>query len=99
MIVNLNDAMHLISIQYDFDEIGNQIEVEKETFVYCGQSSITQSEFYKSRELDLKIQYCFVINAFDYNGQAYARYNGKKYSIVRTYTKSNDLMEVYLAEY
>lgn len=99
MIVNFNESMQLISVKYDYDEIGNQIEVETEKTVFCGKSNITQSEFYRSKELDLKIQYCMMINSFDYDGQAYARYNGVKYKILRTYTKSNDLMEVYLAEY
>lgn len=94
----MNDIIYLISVLTTADGIGNQNETFEERITYCELANITQSEFYNARQYDLKIKYCVKVNTFDYNGEVYAKYRNKKYTIVRTYAKG-DMMELYLAEY
>ena len=91
------NVVYLINATVDYDEIGNTLEKEEKRKVYCELKSISQNEFYKSRESKLEVKYCFKMNSFDYLNERFIEYKGNRYKVVRTYTNS-DMVEVYVSD-
>lgn len=89
------DILILISQEIDIDEYGNEEATETETAVFCEVGSITQSEFFASADTELQPEFRFSIFFGDYNGQDIVEYQGKRYSVYRTY-RSGDYMELYV---
>lgn len=63
------------------------------TEVFANKKSVKQSEFYQAAGVGLKPEFVFEIKSFEYEENRYIRYNGKMYSILRTYLKS-DIIEL-----
>jgi len=65
--------------------------------VYANKKSIKQAEFYKAAGVGLSPEMMFEIHSFEYSGNQYVRYDGKIYSILRTYEiPGTDRMELVL---
>lgn len=91
------DVVELISYKVESDLIGNQHEIQVVKKTYCEVRDITQTEYYRAKELKIGVKYCLVINSFDYNGEKHARFKGKKLKVHRTYTKGEKL-ELYVGD-
>lgn len=95
--MQLDDIAFLISaISNGRDEIGQLLPVtltRNET--YCTKKSISQNEFYKAAQSDLKPQFVLEISAFDYNSEDLVEYNGTMYQIYRTYERPDEIIELY----
>ena len=72
----MDDVLVLISSrEYETDEEGNQIPVNRERTVFCRVSSVGRSEFYQAAQADLHPEYIFTLSNFkDYRGEKHARY-------------------------
>ncbi len=77
-------------------EIGNMVEVIDygepiQSMVYrqvfANKKSVRQSEFYQAANVGLKPELIFEINSFEFNNDEKVKYQGKEYSIIRTYDK------------
>ena len=91
------DILTLISETFTKDELGQNIPEETRRDVFCRMESISQSEFYEAARIGLTPSYKAVIASnFDYDGEAIAEYDGKRYAIYRTYTLESGQMELYL---
>ena len=80
------------------DELGYPIASEKTYDTFCKVESVTRSEFFNAGKAGLTPEYVFTINAVEYEGQPEVEYEGKRYTIYRTYRTDEDMMELY-AEY
>lgn len=88
----------LISKVMTTDEVGFPIATETEYETYCNVGSITRSEFFGAGKAGLTPEFVFTVNAIEYDGQTEVEYEGKRYTIYRTYRTDEDMMELY-AEY
>lgn len=91
------DLISLVSIAYDTNdtnEYGDSIEIETKKNVYADVIGIRQNEFYQAHATGLKPEKAFVIRAIEYNNESRVEYNGKNYSIIRTYEKDGELLEL-----
>lgn len=68
-----------------YDKEGNPIKKKKETTILCHKASITRSEFYNASVSDMKPQFLFIVNDFEYNNEKLIKYNGKTYHVLRTF--------------
>lgn len=60
--------------------------------VFCRVASIGQAEFYQSYAVDVHPEAKFILADYlEYNGETLADYNGKRYSILRTYRTGQEL--------
>lgn len=84
----------LIAVTITQDEIGNEIETETETGIYCGLKSVGRTEFYNAAVNDLKPELIFVIHPYEYNGEKKVEFEGERYSVIRTYRASIEDMEL-----
>ena len=72
------------------------VETAVRKMVYCQMSSIRQSEFHEAGRNGLNPAYRFTMFSGDYNDEEIVEYNGKTYSVYRTYLKRSDQIELYV---
>lgn len=81
----MNEILTLISREPGTDSITKRD-------VFCKVASIGQAEFYQSYAVDVHPEAKFILADYlDYNGEILADYNGKRYTILRTYRTGQEL--------
>lgn len=84
----------LISNEFTFDDIGNQIATEVRTEVFCNVKSITRAEFYNAATTDLKPSITFVVHLYEYSDEEIVEYDNVRYRVIRTYMSSTEEIEL-----
>jgi hypothetical protein len=85
----------LIRIQTTKDKLGQDIKTETESMIFCSILSITRSEFATSGQLGFKPDLMFIIDGDSYGDEKLLSYQGKNYSIYKTYRRTDGFIEVY----
>lgn len=80
-----DQKLTLVKKNYSEDDIGNQISTSTETEILCCVKSISRDEYYKAAQADLWPSLVFVIHHFEYDGETEVIFEGKRYSVIRTY--------------
>lgn len=75
-----------------------QPQTERRVNVLAGCQSVSQAEFFEAGRNGLRPEYKFSLFLGDYDGQKILEYNGKMYSIYRTYIGKSDTVELYVQE-
>lgn len=88
------DVVKLISITVTENDMGDIIETPVEREVFADKQSIRQSEFYQAAATGLRPELMFVVRSIDYEGEPRLKYSGKEYTIIRTYDKDGELIEL-----
>lgn len=70
---------------------------EEKLDLFATVEGIGQKEFFAASQTGLKPEYRVVVWQSDYDGQAVAEFNNRRYSIYRTYPREEDKLELYLA--
>lgn len=96
MIRNTN--ANLIKTAYALDEIGQQIPVETSKTVFADVQSISQNEFFKAGQTGFKPQHKILIWCFEYDGENAVELNGERYTIYRTFLRTDEKIELYLTQ-
>lgn len=71
-------------------------ETYKRRQVFCRKKSVTRNEFFEAGRNGLNPEFQFSIFAADYEGETICEYQGKTYSIYRTYRTPADYIELYV---
>lgn len=78
-------------------ETGEPNVIKNSQTVCAQRMSITQSEYYSSREKGLEPEMCLKVYCFEYNQERFCVVNDVKYEIYRTYQKTgSEFIELYL---
>jgi len=88
------DEIKLISIAYGTNDYGDSTETETKKTIYADVKGVRQSEFYQAHATGLKPEKTFEIRAIEYNDESRLEYNSKSYSIIRTYEKDGEMLEL-----
>ena len=84
------EIIYLVSKNLAFDDIGNEIpNAETLTKCYAKAQSVKTNEFYSAVENGLTPSMEFVIKRLNYNGENEIKWNGKRYSVIRTIDPKN----------
>lgn len=60
--------------------------------VFCGVRSIGQKEFYEAQAVDFYPEIKFVLADYlEYDGERLCEYNGKRYTVLRTFRTGQEL--------
>ena len=94
-MMDRSDVITLISITQAQDDYGVWRETEQGRDVYCQVDSVTRAEFFEGGRSGLNPEFKFTVFYADYQGEKTLVYNGKAYSIYRTYMGRNDYLELY----
>lgn len=89
------NIIYLQSVTYEKDQYGVNRAIKTERKVYCDVSSVTSAEFFQGGAQGLKPDLRFVMSIFDYEDEEELIFEGKPYSIYRTYRGKNDDIELY----
>ena len=90
-----SSVVTLISETWIEDAYGIYQPTRTERDVYCNVSSVTQSDWYEGGRNGLNPEYRFTMFFYDYADEEIIRYNGKEYTVYRTYRAENDEIELY----
>lgn len=63
--------------------------------VYCSSKSVNRADFYGAGQIGLELNYVFITNPVNYDGERILVYNGERYEITRVYQASDDVLEIY----
>jgi SPP1 family predicted phage head-tail adaptor len=92
----MTDAViKLIKKTYTQNEDKALVETETVTDVFCSVRSVGRNDFYSASQLGMDLQYVFLTNPVNYNGESIVEYEGERYGVSRTYQSSADVLEIY----
>lgn len=97
-MVLYRDVVELISITATEDADGYITEMETRTEVFADAQSVKREEFYKGLQAGVELNTTFIIRACDFDSQKHLEFDGKRYTIVRTYTKDGEMLELNCSE-
>ena len=97
-LITMNEQCGLITEQWITDQYGNQIAAETVKSLWCGKIAVGADEFYKAGLEGLKPDLTLVIYAIEYNGEEAVIFNGKKYTVIRLYERTDGLLELHCAQ-
>ncbi|WP_373845041.1 phage head-tail adapter protein [Clostridium sp.] len=89
-----DNELSLIQKVSGYDEIGNPISVENPVPILCGKKSIGRTEFYNAAANDLKPVIIFEIHGYEYNGETEVEFEGKRYTVMKTYEVDFETLEL-----
>lgn len=95
--MRLNSVVYFTQVIYAQDELGNWVETlgpfeRRQTF--AEKKSVRQSEYYQAASLGLKPETIFVLYLQEYKGEEKLEFEGKVYTIVRTYERPDGKIEL-----
>lgn len=91
-----SDVISLIKNERYQDEYGVWRSRQTSRDVYCQIDSVTQNEFFEGGRNGLNPEFRITMFLYDYAGESLLEYDGKQYSIYRTYKRRNDRIELYV---
>lgn len=91
------DTLELITVSRVDDGGGGYTETETFRQVFANRKSIRQSEFYQAHMAGLQPEIMFEVRFAEYNEERKLRHNGRRYNIIRTYTKNEETIELVCA--
>ena len=75
----------LIRIEAGENDLGDPITIRTEMPILCDVMSVGRSEHYQAAAHGLKPEIVFVVSRWDYDGEKEVEFEGKKYTVLRTY--------------
>lgn len=91
-----SDVIKLIGTTKTQDKYGVWHQTPTERQVMCQVDSVTRAEFFDAGRNGLNPEFVFTMFQGDYNGESIVEYNGKTYSVYRTYLRRTDRLELYV---
>ena len=88
------EQLTLIAVTSTVNTLGDPVQTDTETVVFADKASVRQSEFYQAAATGLRPSIMFLVRTIDYSQQPLAKWNSKKYRIIRTYDRPDELTEL-----
>jgi len=94
----MDDKIMLVARRFEKDELEQQKPVESGRCVWCRIESISRTEWRDAGVQGLKPELLAVTPNCNYCGEIIAMYHGVRYSVYRTYRRTDtDEIELYLS--
>ena len=90
-----SEVLTLVSVTQTQDDYGIWRATETKRDVFCQANSVTRAEFFEAGRNGLNPEFEFTLFYGDYNDEEICEYQGKRYSIYRTYHARSDIIELY----
>lgn len=92
----MTDAViSLVKEVYTQNDFGLDLTTESSRTVFCSTRSVNRADFYAAGQIGLALDYVFITNPVNYQGEKILEYQGERYEISRTYQVSPDTLEIY----
>ena len=86
----------LIGKSYTTNSIGVTVVTETKTDVFATVYSVSQTEFFRAGQEGLKPAAVYAVRSMEYDGQDEIEANSVRYSIYRTFVRSDGRTELYV---
>ena len=93
--MNRSGVAYLLTETYTQNQYGVMERTVSKDKVFVKVASVTGTEWFEGGRNGLNPQYRFTMFAHDYNDQNILEYDGKEYTVYRTYRKTVDEIELY----
>lgn len=93
-----SNEIKLIKQIYRQDDILQWVATEEERIVFCDVRSITQTEWFEAGRNGIQPAFIFTINRYEYDNERIVEFEGKRYSVYRTYIGRNEQLELHCEE-
>lgn len=91
-----SDIITLYKDTVTYDDYGVAVKTRSSRDVFCKVDSVTRSEFFEAGRSGLNPEYRITMFFGDYDGETIVGYNGRNYSVYRTYMAKTDIIELYV---
>lgn len=91
-----SEVITLLSTTKEQNDYGVWVETPTSRDVFCQVDSVTRAEFFDGGRNGLNPEFRMTMFFGDYDGEQMLIYNGKSYSVYRTYQGRNDTIELYV---
>jgi SPP1 family predicted phage head-tail adaptor len=88
------DTAKLITVTQGENDMGDIIETETQTEVFVNRKSVNRAEFYQAHQTGFKPEITLEIRTEDYNRQPKVEFENVKYTIIRDYSKNQEITEL-----
>lgn len=88
------DVIELVGYAVTLDELMQEVKTPIKKQVFANKRSVSQTEFFNGGQGGMRPQYQFEIRLSEYGDESELIFNGKTYSIYRTYEKGENI-ELY----
>lgn len=90
-----SNVLTLISETFSANEYGQRVASEYGHDVFCDVQSVSLNEWTEGGRIGLNPEYRFTLFRYDYHGEEICEFQGRRYSIYRTYIARDDSIELY----
>ena len=93
-----DEVLKLVSTKITIDELGDTREEYETREVFAQVKSVGMSEKYQALAVGLEPELTFVLaDYYDYENEKYVEYEGRRYTVIRTYRKGNNEIELVVS--
>lgn len=89
---------YLVTETKTTDSMGQVISTKSNEICVGKLKSVYEKEFYQAAQVGIRPSFVIETPSSNYNGQALIKYEGKEYSVYRTYLVGTDKIELYCQE-
>ena len=82
------------AVSDDSDDYGRVINEEKRRDRCAVECGVKRNEFYQAQAIGMTPTVTFQCFGFDYDGEKIVGYNGREYSVIRTYPLDGERLEI-----
>ena len=93
--MNRPSVIYLLKTEYETNAYGVMVPTDTARMVYADVESVTGSEWFEGGRNGLNPEFRMRIHAIEYKGEESLIYDGKTFSIYRTY-RDSDIIELYV---
>lgn len=91
------DVCTLIGVQSQLDAYGvSRPQTETRQVRFCRVQSVSGTEFFEAGQAGIRPQYRFTLPRAEYSGEQTVEYQGRRYTVYRTYEPSARMIELYV---
>ena len=91
-----SDIITLYADTVTYNDYGVAVKTRTSRDVFCKVDSVTRAEFFEAGRSGLNPEYRITMFFGDYEGETIVGYNGRNYSVYRTYQAKTDIIELYV---
>lgn len=96
------DEIALISLAQPEERVNSNgfpnAATEIKNTVFCNKKPIGYTEYYRSQQLGISVEFKVDVHAIDYAGEELAEFEGKRYTILKHYEIDDEITELTLSD-
>ena len=93
--ISLDEDCTLLKAESN-NKLGSKKPGDIKTPVFCCQQQISQGEYFKAGQSDIKAETMLLVSIYDYSGESRVLFGGHNYNVYRKFERPDELVELYL---